>query len=245
MSDIASGGVAVLLAYLAGSIPFGLLTARLVAGVDIRTRGSGNIGATNVGRVLGTKWGLFVLALDALKGLLPVWLLPNLFVADECPHLRVACGIATIVGHMFPCWLGFRGGKGVATSLGVVLVIAPWATAAAFAVFAVSFAAFRIVALSSILAAVSYGATQMASLWPAPFSQETWSLAAFGLAVPLLIIIRHRSNIGRLWRGEEPQFRSGAAKSGPILSEEDASCESAIARGDGGSRHGSGESLEP
>ena len=110
--------IACVCAYLAGSIPFGLLTARYVAGIDIRKEGSGNIGATNVGRTLGAKWGALVLVFDALKGLLPVLLLPMLFVSAEFGEARlihVLVGICTVIGHMFPVWLGFRGGKGVAT----------------------------------------------------------------------------------------------------------------------------------
>lgn len=210
----------ILAAYLAGSIPFGLLVARIVSGMDIRTQGSGNIGATNVGRVLGAKWGLAVLLLDVAKGAVPTLSLPLLAgadTADPVTHLRVACGLATIVGHIFPCWLRFRGGKGVATALGVVAVLAPWATLVAFATFALSFAVFRIVSLSSILAATAFFLWGLWSLLPDPFAESTWSLAMFDIAVPALIIVRHRANLGRLLRGEEPKFRTGqtAQTSGP------------------------------
>jgi glycerol-3-phosphate acyltransferase PlsY len=199
-----------LAAYLIGSIPFGYLTARSVAGTDLRQHGSGNIGATNVARVLGAKWGVLVLLLDCLKGLLPVWLLPRLLTApdDVVVHVRVACGVAAILGHMYPCWLGFRGGKGVATALGVVIILAHWATLVAGGVFAVSFVAFRIVSLSSMLAAVSFGVYQLVVMWPDLSLPSTWSEAAFSLAVPMLIVYRHRSNLGRLLRGEEQRFRT-------------------------------------
>lgn len=206
-----------LLGYLAGSVPFGFLTAKLVAGIDIRQAGSGNIGATNVGRVLGGRWGMVVLALDALKGLLPVYFLPRLLLFPESGafvHVQVLCGVATVLGHMFPCWLLFRGGKGVATAAGVVVVLAPWATLASVAVFIVCMALFRIVSLSSILAAIGFAACELVMLQPSPFSRETWSLGVFSLLVPLLIIYRHRGNLVRLARGEEPRFRLGDARRG-------------------------------
>lgn len=218
-----TSGLLILASYLIGSLPFGYITAWIVSGKDIRREGSGNIGATNVGRVLGAKWGIFVLFFDALKGLLPVWGLPRVEFTPGDPmfvHLQVACAIATIVGHMFPCWLGFRGGKGVATALGVVIILGPWASLAAFVMFAVSVVAKKIVSLSSILAAITFAVVQMVLLWPDPFSSATWSLAAFSLLIPALIILRHRSNIQRLLKGEEPKFqarkRSTDAKTGTI-----------------------------
>lgn len=205
----------VLSAYLIGSLPFGFLTAKLISGEDIRILGSGNIGATNVARVLGVKWGILVLFLDALKGLLPVWGLPLTVMNAGDPnflHLRVACGIATIVGHMFPCYLGFKGGKGVATALGVVLIMGPWATLAAFVTFALVVVYTRLVSLSSIAASLVFGGVQLWQLRPNPFAADVWSLAAFSLFIPALIILRHRANIGRLWRGEEPRFKTKREK---------------------------------
>lgn len=195
-------------AYLAGSLPFGLIVARLAKGIDIREHGSKNIGATNVTRVLGAKWGALCFVLDVLKGALPV-LLPSVMLAAVGPnptHLLVAAGLLAILGHMFPIWLGFRGGKGVATALGVVAIFAPIPTAISFGVFVGCFAATRIVSISSITAAVTFAVAQMYFLWPQPFRAETWSIASFSLAVPTLIIVKHRSNIVRLLRGEEPRF---------------------------------------
>jgi glycerol-3-phosphate acyltransferase PlsY len=208
LSDAAAGAGLLLCAYCAGSIPFSLLIGRWVGGIDLRQHGSGNVGATNVARTLGLKWGLVALLLDALKGLLPTWGLPLLFFGDAAAmsHAQVAAGVAAIIGHMFPCWLGFRGGKGVATALGVVVVIGWQATLAAFAVFALMFAASRIVSLSSILAVLAYAVTEMIVLRPDPFSTANWSRASFALAVPALIIFRHRSNIVRLLKGEEHRF---------------------------------------
>ena len=199
----------VLASYLAGSIPFGLMIGRAVKGIDLRQHGSGNIGATNAGRVLGKKWGLVCLGLDALKGLLPVAFLPwLLFGANEpaLSHLAVLAGVSTIVGHMFSCWLGFRGGKGVATSLGVIAMLSQWGLLAGAIAFFSTFAIWRIVSLSSMFAAIAFGVFQMATLKPSPFASETWSQGLFAIAVPLLILFQHRSNLRRLLKGEEPPF---------------------------------------
>jgi len=193
-----------LLAWLIGSIPFSLLIARWIGGFDLRTRGSGNVGATNVARTMGTRWGLAALLLDALKGALPVWGLPLLFrIPNESFTLvSVLTGVAAILGHMFPLWLRFRGGKGVATALGVVVVLAPLAMGCALAVFVVTFLISRVVSLSSMAGAVAFTIAQISlhgtELWGAQRA-----LGIFSLAVPLLIIVRHWANIGRLWRGEE------------------------------------------
>ena len=203
--------VLVLASYLAGSIPFGLLIGWAVKGVDLRQHGSGNIGATNAGRVLGKNWGLICLGLDALKGLLPVWLLPQLLFdnADPAlPHYVVLAGVSTIVGHMFSCWLGFKGGKGVATSLGVVSMLSPLGMLAAAATFTISFMVGRIVSLSSMLAAAAFALYQLATLKPSAFAADSWSQGLFAIAVPLLIVFQHRANVRRLLKGEEPRFRS-------------------------------------
>lgn len=195
--------------YLVGSVPFGLLLGKLVKGVDLRDFGSGNIGATNAGRVLGAKWGILCLILDALKGLVPVAFLPGLLVDSSqplFPHCQVVSGIFTIIGHMFPCWLGFRGGKGVATSLGVLIMLSPWSVLAAAAVFFSVFALSRVVSLSSMCAAIAFGAVELFRLSPFPFSEANWSRAAFAIMVPILILVQHRSNIRRLLLGKEPAF---------------------------------------
>lgn len=202
-----------LASYLAGSIPFGLVVAKLVSGTDIREVGSGNIGATNVARTLGAKWGILVLLLDALKGLLPVLFIPALFVSPDSANFdnaRVLSGVATILGHMFPLWLGFRGGKGVATSLGVILVLGPWSTLIAVIAFTLTFLISRIVALSSIVAALAFGTAQLIQFGPTAFKAEKWGLVAFSIAIPLLIVVRHWSNLGRIMRGEEKRFQFGS-----------------------------------
>ncbi len=192
-------------AYLIGSIPCSLLLAKGVKGIDLRQHGSGNVGATNVARTMGWNWGAVALLLDALKGLLPVLLLPRAIAmaTEAASHQAVLCGLAAVIGHTAPVWLKFKGGKGVATGLGVAALLAPWATLIAFIVFAVSFAARRIVSLGSILAAVTFSVTVLAMSWPKPFASDRWSLSLFAIAVPGMIILRHASNIGRLIRGEE------------------------------------------
>lgn len=206
--------IACVAGYLIGSIPFGLLVARWCGGIDIRQHGSGNIGATNVGRVMGFKWFVAVFLLDACKGLLPtggalLWTLQEQQLAGSDPVstlLPVLAGLSCVLGHMFPCWLGFRGGKGVATALGVVLVLAPWSSLVAAVLFGLSFAVWRTVSISSLLAAISFGVLQMFLLKPSPFAAGVWPIGLFSLLVPLLIVYRHRSNIVRLWRGEELAF---------------------------------------
>jgi glycerol-3-phosphate acyltransferase PlsY len=211
MSPALALGIDFVAAYLVGSLPFGLLIARYVAGVDIRQSGSGNIGATNVARVLGKGLGLTVLVLDCLKGALPTLVLPWLLADTGVPrlHLAVLAGTAAILGHMFPCWLKFRGGKGVATALGVALALGPIATAVAFALFVLCIALTRIVSLSSMLAACTFCGVELWLLRPTPFNHETWSLAAFSTLAPALIIVRHRANLVRLLRGTEPRFTFG------------------------------------
>lgn len=204
-----------LLSYLSGSIPFGFLVAKLVAGVDLRKEGSGNVGATNVGRILGTKWGIFVLLLDALKGAIPVYLLPLMMAGEETGsyvHLSVLSAVFAIVGHMFPLWLGFRGGKGVATALGVVIVLSPWATLVAASTFLILFGLFRIVSFASILAVSSFGVAELIREGDAAFNSEYYSLSLFSIVAPALIIWQHRSNIMRLLKGEEPKYQSQAQK---------------------------------
>ena len=197
--------------YLAGSIPFGYIIGKVVKGVDLRQLGSGNIGATNAGRVLGKKWGILCLILDALKGLLPVALLPQQFFGSESPwlaHATVLAGVSTIIGHMFPCWLGFRGGKGVATSLGVLAILSPWGLLVAAVTFFSSLAVWRFVSVSSMLAAIGFGTFELVRSMPNPFSEAKWSQGVFALMVPLLIIVQHRSNISRLLKGEELRLTS-------------------------------------
>lgn len=197
-------------AYLIGSIPFGLLIGLAAKGIDLRQAGSGNIGATNAYRVLGSRWGILVFLLDLAKGAGPVLFARSLAAHDH--SLQVMAGLFAVLGHMFPCWLGFRGGKGVATALGTVIVLAPTGCLIAAAIFATTFAVTRIVSLGSMLGALAFAVVQMSLLAPNPFRTETAALAAFSLVVPALIVLRHASNIARLWRGEEHAVGSPALK---------------------------------
>ena len=183
--------------YLAGSIPFGLVLARM-KGIDPRKVGSGNIGASNVTRSAGKGLGVATLVLDALKASLPMLATRALLAGD--PHVEtwvVAVGLAAFLGHVYPVWLGFKGGKGVATGLGVFLVLAPWAALVAFVAFGIAFGLTRVAAVGSLAgtavctagAFVAYGLRS-----PVPW---------VGLVVSLLIVWRHRSNLERLARGAE------------------------------------------
>lgn len=188
---------------LVGGIPFGFLLGRMLLKDDIRRHGSGNIGATNVGRVLGWKWGGLVLFLDAVKGAVPVILAMKIAPPDYQLHAGVTGGIAAVIGHMYPVYLKLRGGKGVATALGVVLVLAWKPVAAALLVFAATAWMTRIVSLASMLAAVTFSAAYLILSGSAAWSRTRWPLTAFAIAVPLLIIFRHRSNIARMLQGSE------------------------------------------
>ncbi|MFO1021414.1 MAG: glycerol-3-phosphate 1-O-acyltransferase PlsY [Planctomycetales bacterium] len=200
----------IVIAYFAGSIPFGYLTARLVRGIDIRQHGSRNIGATNIGRVLGTRWGLFVFVLDGLKGYLPVFLIPAGFANASSPQtLAVVAGFGTILGHMYPCWLGFSGGKGVATALGVAAALASLETGIAAATFLIVFAVSRIISLSSMTAALAFAITHVVRLRADLFTPANLPLSLFSFLIPALILWRHRANIGRLLNGTEPRYTSG------------------------------------
>lgn len=208
------------LSFLVGGIPFGYLTGRLILKDDIRNHGSGNIGATNVARVIGWKWGAVVLILDALKGAIPTGA-AMFFARNNLPesmhqHLPVAAGLSAILGHMYPIYLKLRGGKGVATALGVALVLTPKAVGLAFVVFAVLAATTKVVALASMVAAVVYGVTQIYLIRTEAFDSPMLSLTAFAVAIPLLIIWRHRSNIARMVKGTEASFSAPTKKDPPV-----------------------------
>lgn len=196
-----------LAAYLIGSIPFGFLIVKLIGGGDIRFRGSGNIGATNVAREAGALPGLITLLLDGGKGYFSVWLATR--VTDGNPRWIILAALLTIVGHTFPVWLRFQGGRGVATGAGVFLPICWQAVVGAFIVWVVVLAFWRYVSLASISAAASL--PLLIYLLYAPRHAPPESISAGASFAMLLIIARHRPNIIRLLRGTEPQFmlRSG------------------------------------
>ena len=189
----------VLAAYLLGAIPNGLLIAK-AKGIDLRQTGSGNIGATNVFRCVGKGWGILAFVLDALKGFVPAFCFPRL-MANAPDWLGLACGVAAVAGHNWPVWLGFKGGKGVATSAGMLLGIAPAAVGIGFGVFAVTVAATRFVSLGSILAAVAVPAAYLALN-----GTGNKLLAGVLVGLGLLVIVKHRANIRRLLQGAEPRI---------------------------------------
>lgn len=193
----------VAIGYLCGSLPWALWLGRGLRGVDVRTMGSGNLGATNVYRTLGPALGITVLVLDVLKGAIPVWVVPHLGFASVFPGgaewCRLAVGLAAILGHMFTMFAGFRGGKGVATTVGVLLALAPVAFLAFVIVFFVTLGLSRYVSLGSILGALAFAVT-LVFVVPGGVTSPTFVV---GAAVAALIIVRHRANIDRLIRGRE------------------------------------------
>lgn len=199
----------ILLCYLMGSVPFGYLVARAVKGIDIREHGSKNIGATNVGRVMGLKWFFVVFLLDFLKAAVPVSLLaygiiPGL-MQEGWPHTGLAAiaGLSILIGNMFPVFLNFRGGKGAATGTGVMLPLAPIPLLVALSTFLIVFFATRYVSLGSILAAVGLIATQLGIYRTDAFTGEAAPVTWLCLVGAVLVIWRHRSNIVRLMKGTE------------------------------------------
>lgn len=191
-----------LIAYLLGSIPFGLILARLFGATDVRKVGSGNIGATNVARVAGPWPGLLTLALDAGKGWLAVWLAGR--ATQSHAGVMIICGIFALVGHCFPVWLCFRGGKGVATAAGIFAVLCPEALLAALILFALVVWFWRYVSLGSLAAAASIPLFVYLS-W-APHFAPPLVVNLGTIAIAALVIYQHRGNIRRLARGEEPKF---------------------------------------
>ena len=200
------------IAYLIGSIPTGYLVAKQVRGIDIREHGSGNVGATNVFRVIGKKWGALVLAIDILKG----WIVTTLVARTTgvFPELSISLkqllfGAAAISGHTWTPWLGLKGGKGVAASLGALLGIFPAATVLVLGIWAICFIIWRYVSLASMIAALCYPVLLLL------FYREIQSfplIFLISLLLVALLIYNHRSNISRLKRGEELRFNFGKDK---------------------------------
>jgi len=189
-------------AYLLGSIPFGLLVTWLFGGTDVRQSGSGNIGATNVARVAGPLPGILTLVLDAAKGALAVWLAARF--GDHTARTMMFAGIAALLGHCFPVWLGFKGGKGVATGLGVFAALCPPAALASAVLFALVVVSLRIVSLASITAAAAMPLL-VYFLW-APRHAPPLVVSFGTLFAAALIIFKHNANLQRLVEGTEPRF---------------------------------------
>jgi acyl phosphate:glycerol-3-phosphate acyltransferase len=194
-----------LVSYVLGSIPFGILMARLFGGRDVRKAGSGNIGATNVARVVGPLAGILTLLFDAAKGWFAVWLAAR--GMHGAAFAMILAGFFAMLGHCFPAWLRFRGGKGVATAAGVFAALCPAAMLAATILFLLVVGFWRFVSLGSIAAAA---ATPLLVylLW-APHFAPPVSVTLVSLAIAALVVYQHRGNISRLARGEEPKFSFG------------------------------------
>ncbi len=198
----------VIAAYMLGSIPTGYLVARAKA-IDIRTVGSGNIGATNVFRILGKPAGIFVLVFDGLKGFAGCsWLVDGLIRAfqanpEEREYLRLVAGLFVILGHNYTCWLHFKGGKGIATSAGVLAALVPWALLIILSLWIILFALTRYVSVGSLAASF----TLPFATW---FTTKSWTLTLVTAAMGVLAIYKHKANIRRLLNGTEN--RIGASK---------------------------------
>jgi acyl phosphate:glycerol-3-phosphate acyltransferase len=195
-------------AYLLGSIPSGYLLMRIFRKQDIRSLGSGNIGATNVLRSGARGLGAATFIADMLKGCSAVWLgmllAPQLAALAPARNVQAVAALLAVIGHMFPVWLGFKGGKGVATGFGVFLVISPWAALAAISVFAVLLAISRYVSLASILGAASFPVFA----WFLIPGEKPPFFVLVQYAVALMIIVKHHQNIGRLLNGTEHRLGS-------------------------------------
>lgn len=210
LPDALNALAALVAAYLLGSVPFGLLIGK-ARGVDVRTVGSKNIGATNVFRCVGAKWGVLAFACDMLKGFGGVWCaaLPLAWGAGaDTLLLRVLCGTAAMLGHIFPLWLGFKGGKGVSTALGLLLGVAPAAAGVGLGVWVAAFLLSRYVSLSSCLAAVAVGAL----VWTPLYAGAPLWFAVLITVLAALAIVKHRANLARLAKGTENRFAFTAAQ---------------------------------
>ncbi|MFO7638783.1 MAG: glycerol-3-phosphate 1-O-acyltransferase PlsY [bacterium] len=193
MPFLGPSGIALLLGFIAGSLPTGYLAGR-ARGIDIRDHGSRNIGFTNVYRVIGPAWAVPVLVIDVLKGVLPVYL------AARFGLVPPMAGLGAIIGHVFTPWLRFRGGKGVATTIGVFAAVSPLVGLAGIGCYALVLLTTGYISVSSIVFAAAL-APLTTVLYPGDLPR-----LVLGGAVGILVILRHASNIGRLMRGEEPRF---------------------------------------
>jgi acyl phosphate:glycerol-3-phosphate acyltransferase len=193
-----------LLSYLLGSIPTSYVIGKTLRGIDLREHGSGNLGATNAFRVLGARWAVPVVFLDVAKGFIPVFLFPGM--AGAGLGWTLAFGAAAILGHMFSVWVGFKGGKGIATSAGVFLGLAPWAVLGGLVIWCALTFPTGYVSVGSIVTALALPA--LVALTPHAGGR---SLVWFAFGLALVVVWAHRGNIRRLARGEENRFgRHGA-----------------------------------
>lgn len=204
----------VLVAYLIGSIPTSVWVSKKVFGIDIRHYGSGNAGATNTFRVLGSKWGAFVMTADITKGIIAtsLYILIPYYLQNELArtNFMIALGMAAVLGHVFPIWADFKGGKGVATILGMALAIQPLVALICIIVFLITLLTTRFVSLSSMLAGVAFMVLILFI-----FKEKETSYRIFAVVVALMVVVTHQKNIGRLLKGEEhkaPLFKKNRKK---------------------------------
>lgn len=190
--------LALFLGYLLGSIPTGYIICRVLKGIDIRTKGSGNIGATNVARVVGKKAGITTLILDILKGLIGVVLIP-LLVGDRTDFVKILCAIAVVSGHNWTVFLKFKGGKGVATTAGAIIGLMPIVFLSSFCIWCIVFIIWRYVSLASIIAAIFMPVFLI--IYKEPIIYQV-----LGAIIAVIGIYRHKENIERLIRGKEHKF---------------------------------------
>jgi len=216
MNPAALASLAIFVAYMVGAIPFAYVIVRLRTGVDIRTVGSGNVGATNAARVLGLRGFVLVFLCDLLKGLIPTLALPWItrrVSGEPFADLPILVALATILGHNFPVYLNFKGGKGVATSLGATFALAPIASLAAVLAFGVSLRASRYISLSSMIGAVVFAVTHFLFVvlyeHKHPFDRQHVALSVLTLGLLLMLIVRHRENWSRIREGTEPKVGRG------------------------------------
>lgn len=192
----------IILAYCIGSIPTAVWVSRYYFGIDIREYGSGNAGATNTFRVLGSKWGTLVMVIDVLKGLAAVklaLLLPYYIENDlALTNFQIGLGMAAVLGHIFPIWAQFKGGKGVATLFGLVIGISPWTALCCSGIFLLVLYLTRFVSLSSILASIAFPIFILII-----FNVDNHAYRVFAIVVALLVILTHQKNISRLLKGSE------------------------------------------
>ena len=190
--------IGALVGYLLGSIPFALIIGKAVKGIDVREHGSGNLGGTNVGRVLGAKWGIFVIACDMLKGFFAT--LIGFYIGGEIVSL--VAGLFAVIGHGYPVFAKFKGGKGVATGAGIFMFLAPIPIAIVLIVFAVCLLLFKYVSLASMTVAAVGIIILIIPEWISGL-HINFIVRLAGIGVALFIIIKHRSNIKKLLKGEE------------------------------------------
>ncbi len=194
---------ALLLSYLLGSIPTGFLLVKWTKGIDVRTVGSGNVGATNAARAAGRGVAFTVFVIDALKGFISAALIASLLWPEKGVVASAACGAAAVIGHVFPLFLNFQGGKGVATAIGMLAAVSWQALVVFLLVWAIGMGLSRYVSVGSIFAAATIPITQVV------IHQPLGAVLA-GAAVALLIVLRHRGNIQRLFRGQEHRLSFGS-----------------------------------